>query len=111
MYSERASFYYSRAISDLKVVFKEKQIEVPNDILVHLAMELVKAEQENERNRILESELKNLIEVIDNPDYKEFVFNVGAISSSIAELSESLGYQNMTINYKNDNSGDSYDGV
>ncbi|MCI2802330.1 hypothetical protein [Staphylococcus pettenkoferi] len=109
MYRLSASFDYSGAIDDLKEIFKKKQIKVPNDILIYLDMELVKAEQQKDRNYTFEKELRNIVEVLHNPDYHDFVNSVDAISSSITELSESLAYQNVTISYKKDNSGDVHD--
>lgn len=49
-----ASYDFMDAIEDIKVISKDKKLGITKDILPHLAIELVKSEQERKRNEILE---------------------------------------------------------
>lgn len=63
------SYDFMDAIEDIKVISKDKKLGITKDILPHLAIELVKSEQERKRNEILEESLYRISESLNMPTW------------------------------------------
>lgn len=50
----KVSYDFMDAIEDIKEISKDKKLGITKDVLPHLAIELVKAEQERKKNEILD---------------------------------------------------------
>ncbi|WP_434795942.1 hypothetical protein [Staphylococcus equorum] len=87
---ERASFKYSRAITDIEVILKEKGYELDKDIIPHLGMELLKAEQHGEKTEMLEGKLSSIIDILNYPLYPL----TDKLSSSISDIAEAISESN-----------------
>lgn len=89
---ERASFKYSRAITDIEVILKEKGYKLDKDIILHLGMELLKAEQHREKAEMLEEKLSSIIDILNYPLYPL----TDKLSSSISEIASAISESNYS---------------
>lgn len=88
---ERASFKFNRALNDIELILREKGYKLDKDIIPHLGMELMKAEQYAERTKVLERELTELTNMLNYP-LQPLINNIGHIGDAIEELSESVAF-------------------
>lgn len=81
MYNLGTSFEYEDAIVDLKRIFESKNFKIKDDELIHIAIELVKAEQQYKLNETLNIYLSDIADTLNYP------FN--ALIDSIEKLGDS----------------------
>lgn len=91
MFSLGASFDYRDAIDDLKTIYKSKGLKVEDDILIYLAMELVKAEQNYRIESVLKSNLSDIAMVLNYP-FNPLISSFTDIANSLENLGEEIGY-------------------
>ena len=65
----KVSYDFMDAIEDIKENSKDKKLGITKDVLPHLAIELVKAEQERKKNEILDENLYRISDTLNTPNW------------------------------------------
>ncbi|MDN6181816.1 MAG: hypothetical protein L0I92_03640 [Staphylococcus equorum] len=91
MYNLGTSFELEDAIKDLSKLSQRSGLNIDDSIIPHLAMELVKAEQEYKKDKTLDHELTEMTNMLNYP-YIPLIDSISNIGDAIEDLSESVAY-------------------
>lgn len=91
MYNLGTSFELEDALKDLKKITKRTGMKIDEGLLPHIAMVLVKAEQEFKKDKTLDHELTAMTNMLNYP-FDPLISSISHIGDAIADLSESVAY-------------------
>lgn len=91
MYNLGTSFELEDALKDLKKIMKRSGMRIDESLLPHIAMDLVKAEQEFKKDKTLDHELTAMTNMLNYP-FDPLISSISHIGDTIADLSESVAY-------------------
>ncbi len=91
MYNLGTSFELEDALKDLKKIMKRTGMKIDESLLPHIAMDLVKAEQEFKKDKTLDHELTAMTNTLNYP-FDPLISSISHIGDTIADLSESVAY-------------------
>ena len=91
MYNLGTTFELEDAIKDLKRIMQRTGMKIDDSLLPHIAMDLVKAEQEFKKDKTLDHELTAMTNMLNYP-FDPLISSISHIGDAIADLSESVAY-------------------
>lgn len=91
MYNLGTSFELEDALKDLKQIMKRTGMKIDESLLPHIAIDLVKAEQEFKKDKTLDHEFTEMTNMLNYP-FDPLISSISHIGDAIGDLSESVAY-------------------